>query len=39
MYAECSVQIPTVLANQLLLGDEAMRSGKQMGKQPNPEEM
>jgi T-complex protein 1 subunit zeta len=34
-----SLYLATVLANQLLLVDEVMRAGKQMGKQPNPEDM
>ena len=29
-----SLYLSTVLANQLLLVDEVMRAGKQMGKQP-----
>ena len=32
-----SLHLSTVLANQLLLVDEVMRAGKQMGKQPQPE--
>lgn len=31
-----SLHLATVLATQLLLVDEVMRAGKQMGKQPNP---
>jgi len=31
-----SLYLSTVLASQLLLVDEVMRAGKQMGKQPNP---
>jgi T-complex protein 1 subunit zeta len=34
-----SLYLSTVLANQLLLVDEVMRADKQMGKQPNPEDM
>lgn len=35
-----SLHLSTVLANQLLLVDEVMRAGKQMGRaQPNPEDM
>jgi T-complex protein 1 subunit zeta len=35
-----SLYLSTVLANQLLLVDEVMRAGKQMGKQqPNLEDM
>jgi T-complex protein 1 subunit zeta len=35
-----SLYLSTVLANQLLLVDEVMRAGKQMGRQqPNPEDM
>lgn len=33
-----SLYLSTVLASQLLLVDEVMRAGKQMGKQPEPEE-
>lgn len=32
------LQLATVLANQLLLVDEVMRAGKQMGRAPNPGE-
>ena len=31
-----SLYLSTVLANQLLLVDEVMRAGKQMGRQPQP---
>jgi T-complex protein 1 subunit zeta len=31
-----SIYLSTVLANQLLLVDEVMRAGKQMGRNPNP---
>lgn len=34
-----SLHLSTVLANQLLLVDEVMRAGKQMGRTPNPEDM
>lgn len=34
-----SLHLATVLATQLLLVDEVMRAGKQMGKQPNPADM
>jgi T-complex protein 1 subunit zeta len=33
------LHLATVLANQLLLVDEVMRAGKQMGRQPNPDDM
>ena len=33
-----SLYLSTVLASQLLLVDEVMRAGKQMGKQPDMEE-
>jgi len=34
-----SLYLATMLANQLLLVDEVMRAGKQMGKQPDPTDM